>query len=624
MKQDYSFLEPIKIGNIQLKNRIIQAPMSRWLASDEGYVTDQFCANYERVAKGGAGLVLPGTGIVDSTWPFTSNNELFLDDDKFLPGMKRFTDTIHNAGAKVGFQLWCCGLAHTTRSINDFTLEDIRHMQAKYVDAARRCKAAGADVVEFHLAHTYLPCEFLSPAWNQRTDEYGADTVENAIRFSYECIKTIHDELCDGTFEIIVKVNGTDFTENGITPEWCAEACTYLEKAGVSLITVNAAGWLVSLTLMSDDGKRPEGWKTYLAESIRKRVNIPVAAMGSIRHPEYADWAIRSGKCDMIALARELLADPEWVKKTVEGREDEIRHCTSCMFCFNNYEPGHSACSVNPFAKRELEYSELPHDGLNRKVSVVGAGPAGLEAAVTLAQRGFAVTLFDQFPRIGGQVALTASLPGKSKRAWQIEYYNNQIRRLGIRVVLGQPVTIDMLRAMNPYAVVTALGDKEILPELKGAGADRVLLSRSILAGQCQIPIKKNVVIIGYTYAAFGVAQYLCSFGNHVTVLVESAANSAATLSESLAISDAVAAGAQVLFQQSITEITDDCVSANNADGKSINYPADVVIAAPVPLEVTDLKETLNNTFDKVVHIPASANLPSAEQAGCDAARALS
>jgi 2,4-dienoyl-CoA reductase-like NADH-dependent reductase (Old Yellow Enzyme family) len=280
----YAFLEPIQVGHMSLKNRVILTPMARYIASSDGFITDRYCKHFERIAKGGTALILPGIAVIDSTWPYISTNQPWLDDDKFIPGMAHFVDVIHAADAHVGFQLWCSGLAKTDRSVTDFSLEQIRRLQRLYLEAARRGTAAGADAGEVQMAHTYMPGQFLSPAWNKRHDQYGADTVENAVRFSLECINMLREELCDEHFDILVKINGADYVEGGVTPEWSAKACEYLEEADVAMLTVNAGGALARVVDMSDDGRRPEGWKVYLAENIKKHVHIPVAACGDIRH----------------------------------------------------------------------------------------------------------------------------------------------------------------------------------------------------------------------------------------------------------------------------------------------------------------------------------------------------
>ncbi len=619
----YSFLEPIQIGNMQLKNRVILTPMARHLATDDGFVTDAFCAHYERIAKGGAALILPGIAAIDSSWPYVSGRQLWLDHDKYIPGLTRFVNVIHKAGAKVGFQLWCSGLANTNRSLNDFSLDEIKRLQGLYLGAARRCKTAGADCVEFHIAHTYLPCEFLSPAWNQRKDQYGADTVENAIRFSVECIRMIREELCtDGTFEVVAKINGADFYPGGITPEWCAEACAYLEKEGVSLITVNAGGALADLTDMSDNGRRPEGWKVYLAEAVKEKVTIPVAACGSIRHPDYADRIIREARCDVIALARGLYAEPDWVNKAAEGRENEMRSCISCMFCFTTVPENTAGCSVNPFAKRELFYTDLVCDGNGRKAFVIGAGPAGLEAAVTLAERGFSVTIFEKELAIGGLLCLAAVPPGKQKIRWLVDYYTRQIERLGIQVVTGSTVSMKDLQEQNPYVIVRTVGSEEVIPDIPGIRADCVLRVRDLLRGSVPLPQEKRIVVLGGGLTALEAAYYLQENGNEVTVVEMLPYQPNVNLETRLARKDAESNGVKLVYGHKIIRIEDRRIIASDSDGQETVFDMDYAVAS-LGFRGEDVIALVNkgDAFEQVTYGACPRKISEAVQAGCDIAR---
>lgn len=620
----YSFLEPIKIGHMTLKNRIISTPMARWIAGVDGDMTEGFCAHYERIAKGGASLILPGISVIDSTWPYISNNQLWLDDDKYIPGLKHFVDVIHTAGAKVGFQLWCSGLSGTTRSINDFTLNDIKRMQDLYLNAAIRCKKAGADVVEFHLGHLYLPSQFLSPAFNNRTDKYGADTVENAVRFSVECIDMINKNLCDDTFSVIVKMNGDDFIDGGVNIKWASEAAKHLEKAGISMITVNAGGALSTIIGMSDDGRQPEGWKVHLAEGVKNAVNIPVAACGSIRHPEYADAIINEGKCDVIALGRALYAEPEWVKKVEEGKENEIRHCISCMFCFTVVKSGMAGCSVNPLNKRELEMKEPLNNGDNRKIIVLGAGPSGLEAAVNLAERGFNVSVYEKTNTIGGLVKLATVPPGKTKIGWLLDYYEKQIERLNIELITNKELSIKEISELNPYAIISAMGSNEFIPPIEGIDCNNVFSGRDVLRGNVKVPSNKQIIILGGGLTGLEIARFMCKNGNTVNVLEMLPNNPNANLETKLALEDAKNEGVFINFEHKVVNLTNDSVSTINLKNNlEVAFPADMIILSLGIRPNNSFADKLDKIFNRVIRVGDCNNLckiSSAVQSGFDAA----
>ncbi|MDD3165575.1 MAG: FAD-dependent oxidoreductase [Oscillospiraceae bacterium] len=619
----YSFLEPITVGHMTLKNRVVMTAMARHIATADGFITERYCRHYRAAAEGGTALIIPGIMAVDSTWPYISNNQPWLDDDKFLPGLTRFAAEMHAAGAKVAYQLWCSGLAGTTRSIDDFTLADIARLQQKYLEAARRCKQAGADAVEFHIAHTYLPGQFLSPAWNHRKDQYGADCVENATRFSVECMEQIRDKLCDAHFDLLVKINGADFVTGGVTPQWSAAACSLLEQAGAAMFTVNGGGALAKITDMSDDGHRPEGWKVYLAEEIRKQVHVPVAACGSIRHYDYADRIIREGKCDLIAIARGLFAEPAWVQKAAEGREDEARRCISCMFCFTSVPEGVAGCSVNPYAKREKDDPGVVKNGAGRRVAVVGAGPAGLEAAYRLALRGFDVTIYEKDSAIGGLTRLAAVPDGKQKLLWLADYYARQISRLGIHLALGRAVSAEEIAATHPYAVFVATGSQELTPPIDGIA--RAKSVRALLRGEIACKPGARMVVLGGGLTGLEAARLAQTQGCAVTVLEMLPENPGANLETKLALGYARTAGVSVRYGHKVLAVTPDAVLAETNDG-DCTVDADEVILAMGLRPDNALAQQLEQKQLRVYRIgdcDHAVKISSAVQSGCDAAQAL-
>jgi thioredoxin reductase len=485
---------------------------------------------------------------------------------------------VRNAGALSCCQIWHSGLAGAPgHSINTFSIDQIESIEEMYFQAARRLKEAGVDAVEFHGAHTYLPGQFLSPFFNHRTDRYGADTIENAARFSLRVIDRIKKELVDKDFFITGKLNGSDFAPNGMTPARAAQVVQLWEKAGVSMVTVNGGGVLTKLIGMSDDGRQVEGWKVHYAETVKKAVSIPVAACGSLRHPEYLDSIIREGRCDLVAIGRGLLAEPRLVVKVKEGRQEELRYCISCMYCFNGTKPGVSGCSVNPFAKRELEITPLQKNGSGRLVVVVGAGPSGLEAAVTLAQRGFKVVVFEKNDSIGGQVTLAALPPGKGKLAWLIDYYQRQIKRLSIDVRLNTTATVSLIKELSPYAVVTATGSVEKVPQ--SFAVQGIIKVRDLLKSN-NYPTGKKIVILGGGLTGLETARLLRCRNNEVTVLEMLRLEPATSPTEAkIALEDVANEGITLLMPYEVEKVDSGVVIAKNLDTKeSRSFKADMVI----------------------------------------------
>ena len=629
---NYSFLEPIKIGPITLKNRIIRPAVAEFIANIDGTISEQYLEYYRNIARGGVSLITPGISVIDETAPFVGYKQPFLTDKKFIPGLKSVVEAVHAEGAKITFQLWHSGHymidGLPVAMVNDFTKEDIERLKLKYFAAAQNCKEAGADGVEYHIAHTYLPSQFMSPYFNKRTDEYGSDTIENAMRFSVECITMIHKGLCDDNFVITAKINGDDFVEGGTTPEWAAQGANLLEKAGVVLITVNGGGAITGREFMSDNGKQPEGWKVYMTEIVKKQVSIPVAASDSIRHPQYVHDIIAQGKCDLVALGRGTIAEPEWVTKVMNNREDEMRYCISCLYCFNRVaeDGSESGCSVNPFAKCEFIQPKLIKDGNSRKVVIIGAGPSGLEAAVTLAERGFTPIIFEKNPYIGGAVKIATVPPYKTKLAWMIEYYEKQIKRLGIELRLSTQPTSAVVEELNPYAVILATGSNEIVPPIPGINSHNVISVRNLLEQKLQLA-GKNIAVIGAGMTGIEAAYYMSNMGNKVSVIEMSSAPTALTLADSLTFRDTKDAGVKFYFEHCLVKIDNNCILiSDNTCSVEKSMPIDLVILSLGIRPNTELYDQLKVKFNNIYKIGDCDNLGRIAQAvrsGCNIGYAL-
>ena len=528
---NHKFLEPIKIGNQVVKNRIMFLAMAKTLSGFDGRVTTRDLAYIRAIAAGGTGLIIPGSMQVDHEWPSQIAKQPGIYDDSFIPGLARLADAAHEGGGKVLFQLWHPGVVDYSHgnppSVNDVTVEWIHGVEAKFAAAAERAVKAGADGIEFQMCHTYLANQFLSPLWNHRTDAYGWDTLENRMRFSLETLRLLRKAL--GPDKILaVKHQGFDFPKgegpdgnDGITPEMAAEFAAEIEKVGVDLITVSAGGTLTGKdNIMTGDVSRAEGWKVAAARTVKNAVSIPVAASGNIRHPDYIDQILTNGDCDMVGMGRGLLAEHDWVKKCEEGREDQLRYCLSCMRCWNMdmFAPDTSNCSVNPFACREDAVRPLKRDGDGRVVAVIGAGPAGMEAAVTLKQRGFAPVVFEKEATVGGNVNLAKKPPHKDRFQWQVDYYANMARDLGIDVRLNTEATVEAVTALKPYAVLVAAGCKVTVPPIPGLDQAETVQSHDVLH-EDRVYAGKKMVVIGGGVAGMETAMYLRAQGNTVAVV---------------------------------------------------------------------------------------------------------
>lgn len=607
-------LEPIKIGNMELRNRVVLSAMAKYFCTN-GYIGREYCEYYRNIAHGGTALIIPGIMCVEPKW-YGQHEQPFLNDDKYIPGLKMAIDAVHEEGAKFACQLWMPGhLPYTQEdypeengqkiaAVNYIPREMIPELQQKYVDAAVRCAKAGTDAIEWHMAHNYLPEQFYSPYFNHRTDEYGAQNVENAMRFSVEVIDRIK-AACPGV-EVIAKMNGSDFHEGTASMQWLGDAAVILEQHGVSMITVNGGGVISRLTDMSADGNEEEGWKVPFAEVVKKRVSIPVAACGSLRHPDYIDSIIEAGKCDLVALGRQLFAEPEFCNKIAEGREDELKFCVSCMHCLTKtkFGPNQPGCTVNPRGRREFCIPrELNVNGDSLPVAVVGAGPAGLEAAVTLAKRGFAVTLFDKGDKLGGNINLASMPIGKYKLGWMIGYYENMLRKLGVTVRLGTTCTPEMLEELKPYAVFIATGSVEAIPPLPGIGGEGVIPVRSYLCERPEIKDSK-VIVLGAGQTGLETARMLAVAGNEVPVVDMLPDEIPPITDHRLDLNYAREAGVKILMAHKVVRIEDSAVVVTDlVTGEEKSLPRDKVIVALGVKSDRALYDEVKDRFQNVFNL---------------------
>lgn len=526
----HKFLEPIKIGNQTVKNRIIFMAMAKTLDGFNMRVIARELAYIKEVAEGGTGLIIPGAMVVDPTWPSTLPGQpgLFLDNNT-VP-LQQMVQMCHDNNAKIIFQLWHPGAVNYSgvqpQTVDEMSVDEIHRIQGMFANAAINAMKTGCDGIEFQMCHTYLANQFLSPLWNHRTDEYGFDTLENRTRFSVETLGMIRQII--GPDKILaVKLQGFDYPEgegpdgnDGINPSMAAEYAKVIEPL-VDLITVSAGGTLTGRDdIMTGDVYRAEGWKVPAAAQVKEAVSIPVAASGNIRHPEFVDQIINDGKCDMVGIARGIYAEKEWVKKCEEGREDELRYCISCMNCWNTnpFATDVSNCSVNPYGCREIQKRPLEVNGEGRVVAIIGAGPAGMEAAVTLKQRGFEPVVFDKKDVIGGNLHAAKKPPYKEKFQWQITYYENMAKKLDIDVRLGKEATVEDVLALEPYTILVATGSNVTVPSIPGLDTIETIQSRDILDNDMVFEGKK-MVVIGGGIAGMETAMYLKAQGNDVSVV---------------------------------------------------------------------------------------------------------
>ncbi len=533
MKGFSALFQPGNIGKLRLKNRLIMNAMGTVLVDSEGNPIERMFDYYRARARGGIGLITTQCASVsaDGTPPFT----WALYDDKFTPGLRSLVDVIHEQGVKVSIQLMHYGLliifggfipegmsikvpSITSWLTGDKPYEemgeaDIERYIEDFAEAARRAKEAGADAVELHACHGCLVSTFLSPVTNRRTDQYGG-SVENRARFARRIVERIKEKAGE-EFPVVVKLNGSDDIEGGITIDEVARQAAILEAAGADAISISS-GLEFWTSLSIPCYAYPEGPMVTLAKKVKQAVGVPVITAGKIS-PELAEQIIRGGKVDFIGMGRPLLADPELPNKLREGRLEDICWCVYCNNCIRT-EPGQGPCSVNPSLYREGKYPFPPAES-PKKVIVAGGGIAGMQAAVLMAGRGHPVSLYERSNELGGQWNIAAATPGKKDYAAFTDYLRRSLDKSGVSVTLGTEVTKERVLEMKPDAVVVATGAVPRGLNVPGAIGRHVIQANDVIMGK--VESKGKVVVIGGRFIGMEVAIWLAEQGKEVSLVTQ-------------------------------------------------------------------------------------------------------
>ena len=596
MPQFAHLFEPIKVGNVQLKNRMVMLAIGTGYPEPDGTVGDCFINFCIERARGGVGLIITPFAPFDMGLPFIPG----LYDDRFIPDARRLTDAVHAYGTKIapqflGQYFWVNKengsfefiapsavfnkmIGATPRA---FALEELHLLVDEYGEAGRRTREAGFDAIELHLGIGYLLNRFISPCTNKRTDEYGGG-LENRMRFSLEIIDRIH-KRAGKDYPIICRVSAEEFMKGGHTLEDSKKVVSILEAAGVQAMDVEA-GWHECpepLVVMSV----PRGAFVYLAEEIKKVVNVPVVAAYRINNPELAEQILADGKADLIGLGRALLADPEFPNKAKEGRSDEIRTCIACSNCLDNLLTGYKSgtmspafCSVNPRMGKEAEYAIEPAR-VAKRVLVVGGGPGGMEAARVAALRGHQVTLCEKGEELGGQLRVACLPLYKDELGSLIKNMASQVRKAGVEVRLNTEVTLELVEKENSDVLILASGATPLIPDIPGVGQDNVVTAVDVLTRRKAVG--ETAVIVGGGMVGCETAEFLADLGKKVTIvemLPKIGSDYGATYRH-VVLRRLRKTGIKMETNVMVEEITDGGVKAKR-DGIPKFFPGDTVVLA--------------------------------------------
>jgi 2-enoate reductase len=613
-----------RIGELEIKNRIAMAPMgTNGLTDiDFGY-SRRLIDFYAARARGGAGMLMTGAAVVDTTLEGGITHFLpRLDSPAYMGRLSELCDAMHHYGAKLVLQLTLgfgrvnflqnnpippisaselpCFLDPSV-STRALTVEEIQTLVVSFATAAGMAKIAGVDAIEIHGYGGYLIDQFQTALWNKRTDEYGGD-LDGRLRLTMELIGATR-AAAGPDFPIIYKFTPDHYVEGGRTMEEGLEMARRLEAAGVDALHVDAGCyevWNRAVPSMYE----PPACQIDLAARGRKEVGVPVIANGKLGDPDIAEAVIEEGKTDFVAIGRPLLADPDWPAKVKAGNADAIRPCIGCNeACIGRgYEMKYLSCTVNPRTGMEREFVLKPVE-TRKSVLVIGGGPGGMEAAAVAASRGCEVTLWERSERLGGKLNL-ASIPEFKRDIKPLTVYlSSEIEKAGVRVELEKEATAELVAESRPDVVMIATGSVFRLPQIPGAEGGHLFSIVDLFQGKRDAG--GEVIVAGGGLCGCETAAYLADRGSEVTIveMADALMPEGVNVNTMLAVHALLAQrGVEVLTGTRLVEVNE-AGAVIEANGATRELSADCVVAATGFAPDLTLRNALDGKVPEVIAV---------------------
>ena len=592
---------PIKIGNVTFRNRMFSSPMGGTDITADCCVGPRTPGFYELRAKGGAAAVTASELVVH---PETDASHMFHLDLKTpgsLAGWTFLADAIMRHGAIPSVELSHSGQYAGTylvdkekkKSLNQYgpsywvrpdgipvkalTAEQIEDIIKAYGDTAALAKRAGFQMIMVHGGHGWLLNQFMSPAFNHRTDEYGG-SFENRMRLTRRVLERVRAAVGPG-FPIEFRMSGSEFFEGGYDLDEGVRIAQAVEDL-VDLIHVSAGSYQFGFFRTHLPQYAPHGANVFLAAEIKKHVSKPVATIGALNDPAQMEEIIASGQADVVYMARALLADPELPNKVMQNRDDEIVYCLRCFTCMaERPTTGTRRCAVNPIIGREIEGMEVLPAPKSKRVVVAGGGVGGLKAAITAAQRGHKVTLLEKTDAVGGILKSEQGLSFKYEMYKLGVTLGHQAELAGVDIRLNTPATPELVESLKPDALIIAVGSKPIVPSLPGIDGDNVVIVNNYYLEADKVG--DSVVVLGGGLSGCECAIHLGMEGKKVH-LVE--------MRGDVAIDDNIRKRPIVLQQlekyatvhtnHTGLEVRPDGLLCRDAEGNTVLIPGETVICA--------------------------------------------
>jgi 2,4-dienoyl-CoA reductase-like NADH-dependent reductase (Old Yellow Enzyme family)/thioredoxin reductase len=607
-----SLFQPIHIGPVKLRNRIVMPPMSTNFGDPKcpGFVSERHKSYYVERAKGGTALIIVEATNVN---PLRGSRKfgLALHDDQSISGFKELVGLIKEWGARCAIQFYHRGrtgpikvdfggnpdtsaltasqyfaaspIPHPMTGMipKELTQGQLEEITEYFVNAATRAKKAGFDAIELHGAHGYLLSEFLSPYTNKRLDKFGGD-IEGRSRLPLQVVKRVKEAIGDD-IALSYRISVVEFVEGGLDIKDSIFFAKKLEEMGVHVIHVSAglSETLLAMNRVVPPMSFPRGRLIDYSEQIKNAVRIPVIVAQRINTPELADEVIREGKADLVATGRALIADPYWPLKAQEGRLDEIRRCIACnQGCMERILMENTlTCLYNPEVGYENKYEFGKKGKKRKKVLVVGAGLAGMEAAYVLAAKGYNVRIIEKEGQLGGSARIASVLDEKREFSGVVEYLENQLKRLKVEIKLNEELSNNMIKD-NFDEIIIATGSTPIVPRINLNNKYVVRFAKDVLNNPQDIGT--NTIIIGGGSVGIEVAEYLHHIGKNVTVIemLDKICGDLGPLNRVNVLERVKHSSIKIILKTRVLALGDDGVIVSR-DGKEkkINPPDSVVIA---------------------------------------------
>lgn len=615
--------QPLTVRGVTLKNRLEYAPTVVLKCSPEGEVTQEMLDYVAWQAKTGVGYLTIGNTPVVHTDSSAWVCELNVTQDRCIHGLEMMARTARENGAEMSVELAHAGrgsnstpgnpaLAPSDVPLNGGPLgyikpmneEDMAYVRQQFVDCAVRCRKAGLKIIMIHCAHNNLLAQFLSPASNHRTDDYGG-SLENRMRFPLSVLKAVREAIPDMVIEC--RCSAQEDTPDGLQLE---ESLQFMERAQeyVDIIHVSRGNIFFNYgsTYTIPTYFKGRQLNVAFAAEAKKRLHVPVAVVGNITSLREAEEIIGSGKADIVVMAKAYMADENLIHKSIRGQAEDVRPCTRCDWCGNANNFGTSMrCAINPMLGKDIDLSKLVAPGEEKHVMVIGGGPGGMMAAQTLREMGHRVSLYEKSDRLGGLLNDATVASFKEYMRLYLQWDIRQTMQCGAEIHLNTEVTPELVEQVNPDAVIVASGSTYVHPNIPGITLEKVKTVSDV--ENHRVPVGEQVVVCGGGIVGLECAVMLGMEGKQVTVIdqipLEKFADGMPVFNHIELNHQLEKYGVSLVGGQRITAFGENGVETVDASGEKRQFAGDTYVLALGVKPDNRLAQQLLSTYAEGVYV---------------------